>query len=793
MTAMIECPDRAELNGLIAGHLPPDRQEALERHLDHCGRCRQELDELCGGGTVVPDGPVPQCLSPSPSDALKRVMADLASAPERSSPPAGGVEARPGYPFSLLQPTDRPGFLGRLGAYDIRREIGRGGMGVVFEGLDPALNRTVAIKVLSPLAVMDEEARGRFLREAQAAAALEHEHVVTVHAVDQVAGMPFLVMQYVAGESLADRLARDKRLPLADVVRIGVQVARGLAAAHAKGLVHRDIKPANIILDAATGRTKIADFGLAKSVGDTSLTTTGTVAGTPEFMSPEQAAGGLGGEVVDARSDLFSLGVVLYVASSGVSPFRAESPLLALDRVRREEPVPLDELDPSLPKWFSAVVGRLMMKDPADRLSSAEELAALLEQRTEPPTAVLHAPAPARPRYRRAVVVALAVLVGVAVAAGVYFGRPDRTPGEQPPDTTTPAPPREPGFYIAGQPTRYADLAQAAAAAPDDAVIEVSGDGPFPTLPVRLTGKPLTIRAAPGSRPVITAAPPGEVQPGPLLRTDADLQLEGLELRWAINAPKGGSEEMLLEHCVIVNSRGRLALVHCQFTPDSGTVSVGASGRELVLKNCYFPGPDGVAVFWRPEPDGRVRVEGCQFETRMAFSVYCVAETKDLTPATVLLAGNTFTSTEFVRLLLNLDPKQPLKFTARGNVFDDDRLVMIWVAANPKKYPNQPDKAIGLLRSFVGWKDEANVYRRGCEYLASGVGLAGAAGAGITTLAEWGKHWDPPPAGSIEGVIHFRERTKSPVAQPLRLDRVGDASGEVPPGVGADPDRLGPR
>ena len=267
---MGECPDRDEIDRLVSGRLPPDRLEQLERHIGGCHDCRRVLDDLFGAGAILPSGPAPECRRQPPSDALKRVMEDLRSTPLPSSAscPTEPVEPPTRVPIPFLQQTDQAGFLGRLGSYEIRREIGRGGMGVVFEALDPTLKRTVAVKVLSPLAATDDEARGRFLREAQAAAALEHEHIVTIHAVDQVQGMPFLVMQYVAGESLADRLGRDRRLPFADVRRIGAQLARGLAAAHAKGLIHRDIKPANILLEAATGRAKIADFGLAKAAGE---------------------------------------------------------------------------------------------------------------------------------------------------------------------------------------------------------------------------------------------------------------------------------------------------------------------------------------------------------------------------------------------------------------------------------------------------------------------------------------------------------------------------------------------
>src|SRR5262249_47918172 len=150
----------------------------------------------------------------------------------------------------------------------------------------------------------------------------------------------------------ADRLDREGRLPFADTVRIGAEVARGLAAAHAKGLVHRDIKPANILLEEGTGRARLGGLGPARGGGGVPLAATGVVAGTPEFMSPEQATGA----AVDARSDLFSLGAVLYAACTGASPFRGESPFLTLERVRDQEAVPLGQVDSSLPEWFCAVI-----------------------------------------------------------------------------------------------------------------------------------------------------------------------------------------------------------------------------------------------------------------------------------------------------------------------------------------------------------------------------------------------------------------------------------------------------
>ena len=184
------------------------------------------------------------------------------------------------------------------------------------------LNRNVAIKVLSASLASTGAARSRFLREARAAAAVVHEHVVGVFAVAESAGLPFLVMEYVSGRSLQDRLDRDGPLSITESLRIGMQTASGLAAAHAQGLVHRDVKPANILLENSVERVRLTDFGLARAVADAGLSHSGVVAGTPYYMAPEQARG----EATDHRADLFSLGSTLYAICAGHPPFRAETP-----------------------------------------------------------------------------------------------------------------------------------------------------------------------------------------------------------------------------------------------------------------------------------------------------------------------------------------------------------------------------------------------------------------------------------------------------------------------------------
>ena len=252
--------------------------------------------------------------------------------------------------------------------------LGRGGFSIVVRAFDEVLQRVVAIKIMAPQLAATSPARRRFLREARAAAAVRHDNVVGIYAVEEQP-IPYLVMEYIAGETLQQRLDRIGPLDVPEVLRIGVQVARGLAAAHARGLIHRDIKPSNILLETGVGSAvKITDFGLARAADDASLTQSGYVAGTPLYMAPEQARG----ETVGQQADLFSLGSVLYVMCSGRPPFRASTTLAVLKRVAEDTPRPIPEIIPEVPDWLCALIARLHAKQPAERVQSAAEVAGLL-------------------------------------------------------------------------------------------------------------------------------------------------------------------------------------------------------------------------------------------------------------------------------------------------------------------------------------------------------------------------------------------------------------------------------
>jgi serine/threonine protein kinase len=275
--------------------------------------------------------------------------------------------------LDFLELSTKPGVLGRLGHYEVLEVLGQGGFGTVVKAFDEKLHRMVAIKIMSPQLAATSPARKRFIREARSSAAIRHENVVDIHAIEEKP-IPFLVMEYVAGETLQQRLDRAGPAEPPDVLRIGVQIAHGLAAAHAMGKIHRDIKPANILLENGVDRVKITDFGLARAADDASLTQSGVIAGTPMFMAPEQAQG----VAIDHRADLFSFGSVLYVMCSGRLPFRASTTLAVLKRVAEDTPRPIREIIPEVPQWLCDVITKLHAKRPEDRFQSAKEVADLL-------------------------------------------------------------------------------------------------------------------------------------------------------------------------------------------------------------------------------------------------------------------------------------------------------------------------------------------------------------------------------------------------------------------------------
>jgi hypothetical protein len=372
---------RAELDGPVA--------EVLRRHLAECERCA-EIVRLFGGtraGARPVAGPELQAAdTPDESGTWRGGLPPAAVAGRPAcgvvaavAPPSRGSGDGTQEVLELLDPPQGPDEMGRLGPYRVFRMLGSGATGVVFHAEDVALRRPVALKVMKPVAGDDDVARQRFLREAQAAAVIDHEHIVLIYQVGEAAGVPYLAMKFLEGESLDDRLKREGQLLVHEVLRIGTEVAQGLAAAHEHGLIPRDIKPANVFLE-NSGRVKIVDFGLARAASDDlHLTRTGTIVGTPADMSPEQARG----LRVDHRSDLFSLGCLLYRLCAGRPRFLADDTPGMLTALSQDQPPPVKTFNAAVPDLLAGLISQLLAKLPEGRPQSAAAVAASLAAMSE--------------------------------------------------------------------------------------------------------------------------------------------------------------------------------------------------------------------------------------------------------------------------------------------------------------------------------------------------------------------------------------------------------------------------
>lgn len=391
-------------------------QSTFEQHLDDCEECRHALEAAAASNEIWSG--VRESL-PGQLWSADGVVVDSDFTADQDA--VTDDRFNHDSVLKLLAPTDDDRMIGRLGSYEVLGVVGSGGMGVVLKALDPALNRYVAIKLLAPHLGSSGAARKRFSREAQAAAAVVHDNVVEIHGVADIDGLPYLVMPYVRGPSLQKRINDNGPLAVVEILRVGMQAAAGLTAAHAQGLVHRDVKPANILLADGVERVKLTDFGLARAADDASLTRTGIIAGTPQYMSPEQARG----ESVDQRSDLFALGSVLYTMCTGHSPFRAETSYGVLRRIIDDAPKPIRENNPDIPQWLCQIIDQLLSKDPRDRFESASQVTELLEaclaHVQQPAVVPLPVSLNARPASKRFFSGSRRVTAAIAIAAAFVF------------------------------------------------------------------------------------------------------------------------------------------------------------------------------------------------------------------------------------------------------------------------------------------------------------------------------------------------------------------------------------
>ncbi len=388
--------DPEQLSRLMCDTLDAAQQSKLTRHLDQCSYCRQQLDGLAAADPWCADAQQTlRDLQREPDTSV----ASRDATPARTRDASGSVQQHAGeapaeqrahWVLNMLQPSQDPRMLGQLDGMPVEAVVGQGGVGVVLKARDGHLQRSLAIKLLSPMLAGTGAARQRFLREARAAAAVVHPNIVPIYAVSPERSLPYLVMPFVGGGNLQQMLDQQGPLPLERSLSIGLQVAEGLAAAHLQGIVHRDIKPANLLLDEGGFRVMITDFGLARALDDATLTGSGLLAGTPQYMSPEQARGA----ELDHRSDIYSLGAVLYALATGRPPVRGESTLEILRRIGAEPPKSIVAINAAYPVWYDRLVRQLMHPQVERRVQTAEQATQLLRAGLAHARAPLQSPLP---------------------------------------------------------------------------------------------------------------------------------------------------------------------------------------------------------------------------------------------------------------------------------------------------------------------------------------------------------------------------------------------------------------
>jgi hypothetical protein len=577
-------------------------------------------------------------------------------------------------------------------------------------------------------------------------------------------------MQFAVGETLEAMINRRGRLSPEEAARIGAAVARGLAAAHDRGIIHRDVKPANIIVDESAGSVRLTDFGLAKHFGGASISIDGTVAGTPAFMSPEQARG----ETLDGRSDLFSLGATLFSAVAGRLPFNGDTSDVVLHRIKHDPAPELATIDPSCPIWLSNVVARLLEKKIDRRMASAVETAELLANAASPTrirsTGLGWFGRFAERRSLTTVATAIAALALLApmISLGIrYFipnARKDSEVGDE----------RSAGFSIVGRSERFASLGEAVERAADGDVIELFGSGRLAEKKTQIRGKKLTIRGAAGSRVTITSAD----KDAQWIDTDSNLSLVGLNVEWKIdlvrleaNQPVGAMSVIAAVGC------DSLSIERCEIAAGRYAFGVMSTAKEIRISNCRLHS-GGCTLLLNAERCRTCSIEGSTITGNNAIFISFNSiggDSADLcsirmTENTIRVAGDWGF---WLGFWYQNPPKSKLELIVERNV------VSAKYALGFPFRATQMARTSGRVNDYLRFQGKDNVYRRGMEYVAS-VRLKPLTfiSTGSKTYAEFVANDRVDDQGGIEADLRFSqddrwdrltlEAIENPTGKPLK-------------------------
>ncbi len=829
------CLTNDELRSLLSANPRPEHTEFLQ-HLDVCSTCQENLASISGDSSWIGDlklapdksAAADNTVRPSHETELANVMNRMSDKTVTAFTTSESGSAS--LSFQGLPYTDKIVAGKRIGSYEILSLLGVGGMSVVFAARDHVLDRKVAIKFLSSDLENSRTARQRFLREAKSAAAVEHDFIVPIYSADEIDGFPFLVMSHIMGQSLQQRIDASETLSTDAISRIGIQIAKGLGAFHARDLVHRDLKPSNILLQKSDGRVRITDFGLAKCIDDNQLTKTGTVLGTPHYMSPEQALG----KRVDYRSDIYGLGAVLYAATTGKAPYNAATALQILHQLREQKPRSILDLKPDVPLWLVQIIEKLMARNPEERYQNSEEIVNALsaaqpllpENRPDPQQAP-----PSGNRFSIAAICAAVTLLAASYLAWYLMASPSTklakgqsTPaGEQKLKDSELAPGNDPStntqdpskllnpqdFRVTikrdeGESPEFESLGEAVRQAMSGDIIEIEGDG-TQSLDATITtdGKQLTIRALPGSEPVLEIS---SKQGTAGILSDVSLELEGLTFRIVASDDESATASTKLSAVRCVG--GSLRITNCKFEitsqrkrPTCCIAVVNANSCD-VRNSEFYSGTANVAIDVGMVPGTDLNIENNVHCGEATLAIIFPTSQARGQSAKIRIRQNTIQAITGLLVSAPFErpprPNIPVLIEADANLWDVYFLASL-ATQRINDNPGLPRLTGTIMRGLFRWQGEKNQYRiRHSFFGISQPRQKTRRVPGPVKLSEWDAYWGQTNTGSRQLVVPVQDTGLFERDQPSLVPRdfltlLGNlklSSGES--SIGAQTEIVGP-
>lgn len=720
--------DDQTLFDLLEGKLSESQELELEHRIANDPVIRKRWEELSGSsfwpiGSFPPPEPVQSSALLDRMERLQGSQGDFDLYPHDFSEEAQSEEQR----IAKLNL--------ELRGFRALREVGRGGMGIVYEGIDETLQRPVAIKVLKRDSMGDKSpsevqlAKERLIAEAQAIASLQHPNILSIYSILFCSGSPVLIEEYVDGQTLRQLLKNRGKLSINETITIGSQIAQGLHAAHNAKIIHRDLKPENILLARDSLTVRIADFGLAKREDSSSLTGTHLLVGTPSYMSPEQTLK----ISIDHRSDLFSLGVLLYVMLTGVSPFDHSDVFVVLDKIRHHQAPSVKALRPDTPAWLSALIETLLEKLPYQRVQTAEAVANSLISGKFPTR--VHAPHTRfGPWFLGATV--LLTLLGLSLSY-LYFSRTALSPTSIAPSSTD-------VVSIDGHETNYVTVSEAIEAASDGDTIFIGSDLSESGIQVR--NKKITLAAKPGTKPTIRFHDPLARNVSYFLRTNNDLTLRGLKFEWDPPAMDVKYEDGQFLNMISTVFDTDLLVENCEFSSSIQGTVLGIGGNATILQSTFLADSFAICSLIC---GNQVRVVDSLIDSKngVAMTPYSSAKNSD-GYSRIRFERTCFVGESALSFYWNRPFSNGIEVTFHNSEFRTGNVLTIQRSGIRVPAWESPEDLNRFVYRTFNWKETDCIYHNTPQYVAGRLTLnASKDFLPITNLKQWSDFWSADPNG----------------------------------------------